>query len=222
MHLNLRGGGVDFTEIVRREFDGKCPDVLFQPMQLGGAGDWNDPRFLGQQPCECDLSRRRVLPLGDASEKCDEGLIRLESLGCEPREVAAEVGTVKGRAFINLAREKAPAQRAVRHEANSKFLKGRYDFLLGSSRPERVFALQSCDRLDRVCSTDRLDSCLGKAKLLDLSLSNQFLHRTSDIFYRHARVYPMLIQQVDCLNLESLERSLDGLLDMLRSAIQAG
>ena len=32
LYLNLRGGGVDFTEIVGREFNGNCPDVLFQPM----------------------------------------------------------------------------------------------------------------------------------------------------------------------------------------------
>src|ERR1019366_402770 len=107
-----------------------------------------------------------------------------------------------------------------RDKADSEFLKGRYDFLLRSPRPQRVFALQSSDRLDCVCATDGLHSCFGKAEVLDLAFLNQVLHRSSDVFDRHVRVDPMLIEQVDDINLESLERALGGLLDVLWPAVQ--
>src|SRR5438445_8769901 len=111
-------------------------------MQLRGAWDRNNPRLLRKQPSERDLSRCRLLPFCDAAEQINQGLIRLEGLRREAREGAAEVGAVELRAFVDLAREEALAQRAVRDEADPEFLKGRYHFLLGGPRPQRVFALE--------------------------------------------------------------------------------
>jgi hypothetical protein len=72
-----------------------------------------------------------------------------------------------------------------------------------------------------VCATDRLHSCFRKAEVLDLTLLNQFLYRSCHVFDWHVWINPVLIEQVDCLNLEPFDRALDGLLDVLRSAIQA-
>ena len=60
-----------------------------------------------------------------------------------------------------------------------------------------------------------------RPKCLTLPCLNQFLHRAGDIFDRHVRVNAMLIEQVDGLDLEPLERAFDGLLDVLRPAVQA-
>src|ERR1039457_2697776 len=162
-------------------------------MQLCGAWDRYNPRLLGQQPRKCDLSRCRLLPFRDSAEQINERLIRLESLRREARQRAAEVGTVELRIFVDLAREEALAQGAVRDKADSEFLKGRDDFLLQSPRPQRIFALESSDRLDCVCATDGLHSGFGKAEVLDLAFLNQVLHGSSDVFNRHGRVNPMLI-----------------------------
>src|SRR3982751_126231 len=94
-------------------------------MQLRGARDRNNPRLLGEQPGERDLSRCRLLPFGDAAEQIDQGLIRLERLRREAWQGAAEVGAVEGRVLVDLAREEALAQRAVRDEADPQLLKGR-------------------------------------------------------------------------------------------------
>ena len=190
-------------------------------MQLRGAWDRNNPRLLRKQPGERDLSRCRLLPFCDAAEQINQGLIRLESLRREARESAAEVGAVESRVFVDLAREEALAQRAVGHEANAEFLEGRNHFLLRGSRPQRVFALESSERLDGVCATDRLRSRFRKAEVLDLTLLDQVLHSAGDVFDRHVRVNPVLIEQVDDIDLEPLERALDGLLDMLWPAVQA-
>src|SRR5438105_3314471 len=99
-------------------------------MQLRGAWDRNNPRLLRKQPGERDLSRCRLLPFCGAAEQINQRLIRLESLGREARESAAEVRAVESRVFVDLAREEAPAQWAVGHQANAEFLEGRNDFLL--------------------------------------------------------------------------------------------
>ncbi len=75
-------------------------------------------------------------------------------------------------------------------------------------------------RLDCVCATDGLHARFGKAEVLDLAFLNQVLHRSRYVFDGHVRVNPMLIEQVDDINLEPLERALDGLLDVLRPAVQ--
>src|SRR5208282_461444 len=190
-------------------------------MQLRGAWDRNNPRLLGEEPSERDLGRCRILPFCDAAEQINQGLIRLESLRREARQGAAEIGAVEGRVFIDLAREEAFAQRAVGYKADSQFLKGWYHFLLRSPRPQRVFALKSSEGLDCVCATDRLHSRFGKSQVLDLPLLNQILYRASYVFDRHVRVNTMLIKQVDDIKPEALKRALDGLLDVLRPAVQA-
>src|SRR5207237_4357852 len=144
-------------------------------MQLRGAWDGNDPGLLGQQPRERDLSRSRLLTLCDAAEQINQGLIRLESFRREAREGATEVGTVEGRVFVNLAREEALAQRTVRHEAYPEFLEGRYHFLLRGSRPQRVLALEGCERLDCMCAADRLHARFGTAAVLHVPRLNPFL-----------------------------------------------
>ena len=95
LHRDLRGGGLDLAEVVGRELDRGGPEVLVQPMELRGARDGDDPGLLGEQPGERDLGGRRLLPLGDAAEQVDQGLIRLQGLGREARQGAAEVGAVE-------------------------------------------------------------------------------------------------------------------------------
>src|SRR2546429_805644 len=160
-------------------------------MQFRGTWNWNDPRLLGQQPRERDLSDGRLLPLTDLAEQINQGLICLERLRRETRKGAAEVGTVEGRFLIHLSREKTLAQRAVSNEADAEFFERRYHFLFRSSRPQRIFALESSNRLDFVCATDCLRACFRKAEVLDLAGLNQFFHRARHVFDGHVRVNPM-------------------------------
>ena len=76
-------------------------------------------------------------------------------------------------------------------------------------------------RLDGVGAADGLHACFGKAEVLDLAFLNQVLHRSRYVFDGHVRVNAMLIEQVDDIHLEPLERALGGLLDVLRPAVQA-
>ena len=125
------------------------------------------------------------------------------------------------RVLVDLAREEALAQRAERNEADPEFLERRQHLLLRLSPPQRVFALERGDRLDRVRAADRLHACFGQAEVLDLAFLDQVLHRAGHVFDRHVRIDAVLIEQIDALDLEPLERGLGDLSDVLRPAVQA-
>src|SRR5271157_1372005 len=190
-------------------------------MQLRGAWDRNNPRLLGQQPRERDLSWCRLLPFCDLVKQIDYGLIRFPSLRRKARQRAAEIGAVEFRVFVDLARQEALPKRAIRHETNPEFLECGYHFLLRLPPPQRVFALDRSDRLDGVCTTDRLCGCFRHAEVLDLALLNEVLHGSRDVFDRNLGVHTVLIVEIDGINPEPLQRPFDGLLDVLGPAIHA-
>jgi hypothetical protein len=76
---------------------GGSADVFLQARKLRGAGDGNDPWLLRQQPGQRDLSRCRLLPLGDLAQQVDQRLIRLpvfrrKGNSASPRSSSFEYG----------------------------------------------------------------------------------------------------------------------------------
>src|SRR5438874_8762005 len=190
-------------------------------MQFRGAWDRNNPWLLRKQPRERDLSRRRLLSFCDLAEQINQSLIGFASLRRKAREYVAEIRTVERSVFVNLSREKAPAQRTVRNKTDSEFLKCGQHFFFRISEPKRVFVLECGERLDCMCATNRLHSSFREAEVLHLTCSNQFLHRTGDIFNRHAGIDAVLIEQIDNIGPQSLQRSVGDLFDVLWPTIQA-
>jgi hypothetical protein len=66
-----------------------------------------------------------------------------------------------------------------------------------------------------VCATDRLHARFGEPEVPDLSLLDQLLHRSRHVLDRDVRVDTVLIEEVDRLDPESLERAVGALLDVL-------
>src|SRR6266567_526638 len=73
--LDLCGSAIDLMEIIGSEFEGNCSDVFVQAMQLRGTGDWHDPRLLGQQPRQCNLSRCRILLFCEPAKQINQALV---------------------------------------------------------------------------------------------------------------------------------------------------
>src|SRR6476660_6305268 len=71
-------------------------------------------------------------------------------------------------------------------------------------------------------TAQRLDARLGHAEMLDLAFGDQVADGSGDIFDRHVGIDAMLVQQIDDLNTQSLQRSLGGLADGVPMAAQAG
>ena len=221
LHGDLGCGGVDFAQILGRELDRQGADIFVEAIELCGAGDRGEPRLLREQPRERDLGGSRVLALRDRAEQVDEGLVGLERVGREARERAAKIGGVELRIFVDLAGEEAFAERAIRHETDSEFFERGDHFLLGLAPPEGVFALQRCERLDGVGAANRFHAGLGKSEVLDLAGLDEFLDGAGHVFDGHVGIDAMLIEKVDGVDLEALERAFDGLLDVGGLAIQA-
>src|SRR6476660_4964378 len=60
-------------------------------------------------------------------------------------------------------------------------------------------------------TVQRLDARLGHAEMLDLAFGDQVADGAGDIFDRHVGIDARLVQQIDDLNTQSLQRSLGGL-----------
>jgi hypothetical protein len=58
LHLDLRGDALDLAEIVGRQLDGGCSEVLVEAFQPPSARDRDDPGLLSEQPGERDLAWR--------------------------------------------------------------------------------------------------------------------------------------------------------------------
>src|SRR5215469_3520750 len=190
-------------------------------MQLRGSGDRDDPRLLRKQPGEGDLCACSLLPGCDFAERLDDGLIRFAIRLIEAGDGVAEVVAVEGGTFVYGASEEAPAQWAEGDEANAEFFECRQDLILRLSPPQRIFALEGSDGLDCVCATDRICSCFREAEVLDLAFCDQLFDSAGDVFDWDVRVDSVLIEQIDDISLEALERGVSDLPDVLGPAVQA-
>jgi len=85
LYRDLRCCSIDLAQIIRCEVDGCRADVLLHTRQLGATWDRNNPRLLGEQPRERDLSGYRLLPFRDCGQQVNQGLIGLPGLYCLKR-----------------------------------------------------------------------------------------------------------------------------------------
>jgi hypothetical protein len=68
---------------------------------------------------------------------------------------------------------------------------------------------------------DRLPPGFRQPEVPDLAIPDQVLDRARDVLDRHVRVDAVLVEQIDAVGLQPLERGLGDLLDVLRPAVQA-
>ncbi len=155
-------GGRDFfksTYIFCRELDGCASEIFFQPRELGRSRDRNDPRLLGEQPCESDLRRRSFLLLGEPGDDLDECLVGLAIFFTEARHDSTEVGAVEFRGCVDFAGEEPLAERAEGDKADSEFFEGGHDGAFGLAPEEGVLALQCRHGLHCVSAADGFRTC---------------------------------------------------------------
>src|SRR5215467_3927550 len=91
-------------------------------MQLRGARNRHDPRLLREQPCKRDLSRRDFLRACEFADQIDEDMIRHAVLLRETWDDVAKIVFIELRFFVDLAGEKALAERTEWDKANAQFI----------------------------------------------------------------------------------------------------
>ena len=189
-------------------------------MTLGGSRDRHDPRLLRQQPGQGDLRRRHALALRYLPQHAHQRLIGPARFGAEARHHVAKIAAVKGGVLGDGAGEKALAERAEWHQTDAQRCQRRQDFTLRLAPPQRIFALQRRDRLHRVSSPNGLRTGFRQAEILHFPFANQLLHRTGHLLDRHLGIDTVLIQQIDRLHPQALQRTFHRLANMLRTAVQ--
>ncbi len=205
--LDLRGGFFESAHILRSQLNIRRFKILFQSSQLRCARYRNDPRLLRQQPCKRDLRRQSLSSVPQRAHQINQSLIGLAILRAEPRHAAAKIRAVELRIRVDLARQKSFAKWAERHEANPKLLQRGHHRLLRLSPEQRVLALERSNRLNRVSAADRLRACFRETEVLHLAFLNQILDRACNIFDGNVQVDTMLIEQIDGIDLQPLQRS---------------
>src|SRR5205823_1602934 len=120
---------------------------------------------------------------------------------------------------VDRAGQEALAEGTERHEPDAELLQSWQQLFFRASPPQRVFALDRGDLLDRVRAADRAHACFGHAEVLHLALRNQFLDRSRHVFDRHVRVDTVLIIEIDDVGPEPFQRTLDALFDALGPAV---
>src|SRR4029077_3604588 len=105
-------------------------------MKLRCPWDRNNPRLLGEQPCEGYLSRCCLLSLCDLAQQINQPLIRFSSFWSKARDDVAEIGAIEFRIFVDLAGEEALTKRAKWNESDPEFFEGWQQLLFRASPPE--------------------------------------------------------------------------------------
>jgi len=152
LHRDLGGRCIDLMAFVGSAFDCGCAQVLVKTRQLSRAWDRDDPRLLGEQPSERDLSRRGILPGCKMAEQINDWLVGLSGIGSKAREPATNVGTGEGHGGVNLPCQEALPKRAPRDEADPELFASGQNLRFGITCPKRIFALEGSDRLNSVRS----------------------------------------------------------------------
>ncbi len=185
-------------------------------------GIGRDPRLLCEQPGEGDLRGRGFLLLREPGDHVDERLIGFAVFFAETRDDGAEIGAVELGGRVDLAGEEAFAERAEGNEADAELFECGHDGLFGLAPEEGVLALQRGDGLHGVGAADGLCACFGEAEVFDLACLNQFLDGAGGVFDGSVGVDAMLIEEVDGVGLQALERAFDDLLDVVGAAVGSG
>lgn len=101
-----RDGGHDVADLLQiafGQFNLDRADVFLQAWSRAAARNRNDPRFLCEQPGQRDLCGRRLDLGSDLGQQVYNHLIRFDSLRGEARIATAQIRTIKGGVFVDLA-----------------------------------------------------------------------------------------------------------------------
>jgi hypothetical protein len=111
-------------------------------------------------------------------------------------------------------------ERTERDKSDFELLERRQDRVLGLAPPERVLALQRGHWLYRVRTAYRLHAGLRQPEVPDLAFLNQLLDGAGDVFDRHVLIDAVLIEEVDRVCPEPLQRAFDCSTDVVGIAVE--
>ena len=112
-------------------------------------------------------------------------------------------------------------KRAERHEADAELGTRRQHLRLRVARPQRVLALNSGDRADGMRASDRARARLRQPEVAHLAGRDKLTDSASHLLDRDVRVDAVLIEEVDDIRAQPLQRRVRDLPDPLGPRVQA-
>src|SRR5204862_5475642 len=124
------------------------------------------------------------------------------------------------RAF-DVAGEKSAAEGAERNESDAELAQQRNDALFEIALPQRVLALQRRHGMDSMRAADRVLARFRQSEVAHFPRAHEIGDRPRDVFDRHFGIDARLIEEIDRVDAEALQRSVDRLANLLRPARDA-
>jgi hypothetical protein len=139
-----------------------------------GIGTTCSPCARSQASATC----ARLAPFFSATERMTSTMARFagEVLFRPARIVSPPVVGGQFVAAAELTGEEPAAKRAVRHEADPELTARGEDVVFDIALPDRIFALQRRDRVDRVSAAQGLRAGLRQPEVTDLTFGDQIGH----------------------------------------------
>src|SRR5947207_4340690 len=218
--LLWRERGVELRDFRRGEVESGRAHVLFEIAPPLRARDRDDVLPFVQQPRERDLRGRRAPARRELPDRRRGANSRVEILAGEPRIAAPEVALGILLRPPGVAGEETATERGERDEADAELAQQRKDPRLEVPLPQRVLALKSRDRVNRVRAADRPLTRLREAEKAHLPFAHELRHRADDVLDRNVLVDAVLVEQVDGIGSEPPERPFHRVADMLGPAVE--
>src|SRR5919107_389604 len=144
-------------------------------------GNGHDEIPLVENPGKRELCSRHALTCRHFLQQFHERGVGGHVLGAEARKRSPEILGAEIVRFLDLTCQEAASQWAEWHEADTKFAAGVEDFAFRIAGPERVFALQSGNRMDSMSLADGGGSRFRKAERAHLALLHKVRHRADGL-----------------------------------------
>jgi len=151
-----------------------------------------------------------VLPLGHHFDNLDQLHVLREIFLGVAGIIAAIIAFGEIVPAADLAGQKAAAERTIRHEPDAQVLADRQYFFLDSALPQRIFRLQSGNRMGGMGLFQGCGPGFGQAEMADLALGNEVRHCADRFLDRDTGVDAVLVEQIDDIHAQPLERALAG------------
>src|SRR5207245_5476736 len=120
---------------------------------------------------------------------------------------------------LDLAREKAPPQGAIRHEADAQLSAGWEHLVFGITRPQGIFSLKRRDGMGGMSPANGLWPCLRKPEKTHLPLAHKIRHGSHGLLNGRVRVHAVLVVEINAPDTETAQAGLTSGANVFRSAI---
>ena len=136
--------------------------------------------------------------------------VGVEGVVGEPRLATPEVGRrTRPAGAGDRAREQAPAERAVGDDADAELAARVEDVALDVAAEQRVLGLEGGDRVHGDGAPDRVGGGFGQAEVTHLAGGDELGHRADGLLDGHVGIGPVQVVQVDVVEAEPGERTVD-------------